>query len=230
MLIISSERFADHITPPGHPESPERNNVLETVAARLEDRGAEVVEPRPATREQVLRVHAATHVDAIEATRGHASMLDADTYTSPDTADVVLLAAGAAVQAVEAVLDGSARGGGRARPSARAIMPSRIAQWVSASTTTPPSRPPTRVRRGCHGWPLSTTTSITATARRRSSTPTRRCSTCPCTSIPYYPGTGAATETGAGDGTGFTVNVPLEAGATDGDYLEAFDVRPSGPC
>ncbi len=45
---------------------------------------------------------------------------------------------------------------------------------------------------------------------------------------PYYPGTGAATETGAGDGTGFTVNVPLEAGATDGDYLEAFDgaVRP----
>ena len=64
MLILSSERFADHITPPGHPESPERNDVLETVAARLKTVGAEVVEPRPATREQVLRVHAAAHVDA----------------------------------------------------------------------------------------------------------------------------------------------------------------------
>ena len=35
---------------------------------------------------------------------------------------------------------------------------------------------------------------------------------------PYYPGTGAATETGTGKGTGFTINLPLEAGATDADY------------
>ena len=36
---------------------------------------------------------------------------------------------------------------------------------------------------------------------------------------PFYPGTGAADEVGAGAGAGFTVNVPLEAGATDADYL-----------
>jgi len=35
---------------------------------------------------------------------------------------------------------------------------------------------------------------------------------------PHYPGTGAAGEVGRGAGEGFTVNVPLEAGATDGDY------------
>ena len=35
---------------------------------------------------------------------------------------------------------------------------------------------------------------------------------------PYYPGTGAAEEIGEGDGAGFTVNLPLEAGATDEDY------------
>src|SRR5207253_3588151 len=38
---------------------------------------------------------------------------------------------------------------------------------------------------------------------------------------PYYPGTGAATETGTGAGAGFTVNLPLEAGATDADYEPA---------
>src|SRR5207302_244082 len=35
---------------------------------------------------------------------------------------------------------------------------------------------------------------------------------------PFYPGTGAADEVGTGAGEGFTVNVPLEAGATDADY------------
>src|SRR5205085_3897064 len=36
--------------------------------------------------------------------------------------------------------------------------------------------------------------------------------------FPFYPGTGAADETGVRGGAGFTVNVPLEAGATDADY------------
>ena len=36
--------------------------------------------------------------------------------------------------------------------------------------------------------------------------------------FPFYPGTGAATETGRGEGLGTTVNLPLEAGAGDADY------------
>jgi acetoin utilization deacetylase AcuC-like enzyme len=35
---------------------------------------------------------------------------------------------------------------------------------------------------------------------------------------PFYPGTGAADEIGKGDGSGFTLNLPLEMGATDADY------------
>ena len=35
---------------------------------------------------------------------------------------------------------------------------------------------------------------------------------------PYYPGTGAASDVGSGAGAGFTVNLPLSAGATDADY------------
>jgi acetoin utilization deacetylase AcuC-like enzyme len=40
---------------------------------------------------------------------------------------------------------------------------------------------------------------------------------------PFYPGTGAAGETGEGDGRGFTINVPLEGGCTDGDYALVCD-------
>ncbi|MBI4429837.1 MAG: histone deacetylase [Ignavibacteriales bacterium] len=39
---------------------------------------------------------------------------------------------------------------------------------------------------------------------------------------PFYPGTGAADETGEGKGRGFTLNCPMKAGSTDKEYLEAF--------
>ena len=39
---------------------------------------------------------------------------------------------------------------------------------------------------------------------------------------PYYPGTGAASDIGKGSGAGFTVNLPLSAGATDADYEVAY--------
>jgi acetoin utilization deacetylase AcuC-like enzyme len=41
--------------------------------------------------------------------------------------------------------------------------------------------------------------------------------------FPFYPGTGAADEVGTGRGEGYTVNVPLEAGATDGDYFRVYE-------
>src|SRR5204863_5015415 len=40
---------------------------------------------------------------------------------------------------------------------------------------------------------------------------------------PLYPGTGAARHVGRGAGEGFTVNVPIEAGANDADYALVFD-------
>jgi len=42
---------------------------------------------------------------------------------------------------------------------------------------------------------------------------------------PFYPGTGAAGETGIGAGEGFTVNVPLPAGTGDEGYAEAIRGR-----
>lgn len=40
---------------------------------------------------------------------------------------------------------------------------------------------------------------------------------------PHYPGTGAAEETGAGEGRGATLNVPLPAGTPAGEYRARFD-------
>jgi acetoin utilization deacetylase AcuC-like enzyme len=41
--------------------------------------------------------------------------------------------------------------------------------------------------------------------------------------FPFYPGTGDVGEVGAGEGEGFTVNVPLKPGARDGDFVAIFE-------
>src|SRR5262252_2961913 len=110
LILVSSSRFAEHQTPPGHPERPERAHVMDVVASRWRARGGEVVAPRAATHEQLQRVHDPYYVQRISELRDRAVALDPDTYTSPESQEVALLAAGAAVDAVERVMGGSHRG------------------------------------------------------------------------------------------------------------------------
>ncbi len=216
MLVVSSPRFADHLTPPGHPESPERADVLEAVAARAE--GARRRGGRRRGRRHATRCCACTRRRTSTPSRPRAGtrrMIDADTFTSPDTAEVALLAAGAAVQAVEAVLapgDRHASRGGRAGAAARATTPSRRARWASASTTTSPSprRTPGRAA-------LSRVAVVDYDVHHGNGTQEMFYADPSVLYIsthqfPFYPGTGAATETGERDGPGFTVNVPHRGG------------------
>ncbi len=40
---------------------------------------------------------------------------------------------------------------------------------------------------------------------------------------PHYPGTGASIETGIGKGKGYNLNIPMDGGSGDDEYLEAFE-------
>jgi acetoin utilization deacetylase AcuC-like enzyme len=40
--------------------------------------------------------------------------------------------------------------------------------------------------------------------------------------FPFYPGSGAVNEVGAGAGEGYTINVPLPAGCSDVEYRQVF--------
>ena len=222
MLIVTSERFADHVTPPGHPESPERAGVLDGVAASMRQSGATLAEATAAPREALLRVHTARHVEVVEATAGSAVMLDPDTFSSPDSAAIARLAAGAAMQAVDAVLHGEHR--------------------TAAALVRPPGHHAESAR--AMGFCFYNNVAVAAAHARASgldrvaivdydvhhgngtqemfySDPSvLYVST---HQYPFYPGTGAASESGDREGRGFTVNLPLEAGARDGDFIEAFD-------
>ena len=100
-----------HITGPDHPESPAR--LAAVLRALDRDRFAMIdrVEAPRATREQLLRVHTAAHVERMLAPvePGRTQHLDEDTALSPGTAEAALRAAGANVAAVDAVLGGHVR-------------------------------------------------------------------------------------------------------------------------
>src|SRR5262245_40152820 len=99
MLLYSSPRFAEHTPPPGHPERPERAQVFDAVAREFARRGGTVLEPRPATRDELALVHTSPYLDGLAASAGRATMLDPDTFTSPETHEIALLAAGATIDA-----------------------------------------------------------------------------------------------------------------------------------
>jgi len=218
LTLVTSDRFADHLTPPGHPERVARAEVMQVVASEFRAGGGEVIEPTPATEEQLLRVHDADYLSLLRETSGRAVALDPDTFTSPDSYLVARLAAGAAVAAVDRVLDGP--GGTRAmalvRPPGHHAERNRAMGFcflnnVAVAAAHARARGLSRVAivdyDVHHGNGTQHTFYADPSVLFISSH-----------QFPYYPGTGAAGEIGSGDAAGFTINLPLEVGATDADY------------
>lgn len=97
-----------HDTGPDHPESPARLAAVLRMLDRDRYAALDRVEAPRATRDQLLRVHDAAHVERIltAVPAGETQWLDDDTALSPGSAEAALRAAGAVVAAVDVVLSG----------------------------------------------------------------------------------------------------------------------------
>ena len=96
---------------PDHPERPARLDVLQP---RLKTFDAELIETKPATREEIAYAHNPGLVSAIEKVcREEApGVIDyAPTYITPSSFDDALLAAGGVISCVGAVINGQAKNG-----------------------------------------------------------------------------------------------------------------------
>jgi acetoin utilization deacetylase AcuC-like enzyme len=220
-VVYSDPLFLQHDPGLGHPESPARlQAILDDFHANPVP-GVDQRTPRPATDEEILAVHSADYLEALRSFSGRRARLDADTVSSPASFAAAQLAAGAAVNAVEAVWSGEARNAFVwARP------PGHHAEQAQAM-----------------GFCLFNNVAIAAEAARRLGAQRvlivdwdvhhgngtqhlfeRRRDVLYASShqYPFYPGTGAPTEIGRGEGLGFTVNCALSAGQDDADFGAVF--------
>jgi acetoin utilization deacetylase AcuC-like enzyme len=222
LTIFTSDRFADHLTPPGHPERVERAEVMQAVASEFRTQRGAVVEPRPATLDELARVHDRDYLTLLAETAGRAVMLDGDTYTSPETYEVARLAAGAAVTAVDYVLDhgSGTRALAMVRPPGHHAERNRAMGFcllnnIAVAAAHARARGLARVAivdyDVHHGngtqWSFYEDPAVLFVSSHQ---------------YPFYPGTGAAGDTGKGAGAGFTANFPLDAGSTDGDVERVY--------
>jgi acetoin utilization deacetylase AcuC-like enzyme len=109
MLLITHPKFQAHEMGPGHPEQPARLTSIDSAMRKAPwfEQLAQL-QATPASDEQLLRAHTEFLLEEIEASapeRGY-SALDPDTVMNPQTLEVIRLAAGAGVLAVNEVMAG----------------------------------------------------------------------------------------------------------------------------
>jgi acetoin utilization deacetylase AcuC-like enzyme len=216
MLVISSPRFGEHVPPPGHPERPERAHVFDAVTSRWREKGGRVAEPRRVSEDELVLVHDSSYLERIAGLAGRPAMLDADTYVSPESIAIASFAAGAAVQAAAHALDAKEPAFALVRPPGHHAERDRAMGFclynnIAVAAAAMQARGLQRIAivdidvhhgNGTQAMFYSQPDVLYISTHQ----------------YPFYPGTGAVDETGASDGRGFTVNVPMEAGCTDADF------------
>jgi len=226
--FCSDERFLEHLTPAGHPERPER---LRRLLDHLRETGVlnrlSRIPARAAGMDDLLAVHTREHIMRIRRIcEAGGGVLDAgDTHASALSYDVAMLAAGAVLSSIDAVLSGSLRSAFCAvRPPghhAERGEPMGFCMLNNAAIGA-------RYARRRHGiqrvaildWDIH---HGNGTQHIFEDDPSVLYIS--LHQYPFYPGTGAASERGIGEGEGATLNVPLPAGTGEERYRTEFLTR-----
>ena len=109
--LITHEHCARHQPPQRHPEHPARLKAVLDGLSGDEFKALSRLEAIPASREKLALVHPPSHIDAVFQAvpeEGY-TFIDEDTVMSAGSLDAALLSAGAAIQAVDLLMQGHAQ-------------------------------------------------------------------------------------------------------------------------
>ncbi len=222
--IVTDERYLIH-TDPTHVERAERllsiQRALDTSGVRAM---VQQLTPRPATQDELLAVHTTDHVDTINryAVRG-GGYIDTDTYMVEGTLEAAYLAAGGAITAVAAVLEGTAPNAfAFVRPPGHHATPDRAMGFCLFNNIA------VAARAALQQFGLARVAIVDYDVHHGNGTQDifygdGQVLFCSTHAAPYYPGTGRVDEIGTGDGAGATLNVPMPYGVGDVGYQRVFE-------
>ena len=222
--LVRDERFLAHRTGLQHIETPRR---LEAIYSMLDASGlssaCQAVPARYAGLDELSAVHNERYIEKILDTAGETlRYLDTDTVTSEQSCAAAFLAAGGCIEAVDAVVTGGLDAVfACVRPPGHHAERNRQMGFCLFNNVAVAAE----YARRKHGmqrvlivdWDVhhpNGTQHIFETSPNVLLFSTHR--------YPFFPGTGACTETGLDAGQGYTINIPFPARATDADYAHAF--------
>ena len=209
-------------------EHVENAGRLGAIISHLEETGLKKqltpLKPRPASVEELALVHNKQHISHIQGiARKGGGWLDADTVMSADSYEVALYAAGGAIAATEAVMEGEVNSAfALVRPPGHHATPRRAMGFCLFNNIA------VAAAHALAKYKLERTLIIDFDAHHGNGTQeifydrpeVMYIST---HEYPFYPGTGGVEETGRGLAKGNTINIPLPAGCGDNEYLLAFE-------
>ena len=226
-LLITHPCFLLHDTGPGHPERPDRMRAIDKALSQETFAGlTRAAAPlRDDVEEAITLAHPKSYVDALKRKRpapgGQSVHLDPDTVLSPGTWEAAMRAVGAGLMAVDAVMAGEHQNAfAQVRPCGHHAEASRAMGFCLFNNVGVAAHYARR-RHGAeriavvdfdvhHG---NGTQDIFWSDQDLFLASTHQ--------MPLYPGTGALSETGAGN----ICNAPLRPGDGGGPFREAFATR-----
>jgi acetoin utilization deacetylase AcuC-like enzyme len=221
--IVKDNRYMEHDMGPFHVETPKRIEAIYRMIDEEIEFPVPLIEPRAATEEELALIHTADHISRVKSTAGKDHVqLDPDTSTSARSWEVACLAAGGVLNAVDAIMEEKIQNGfALVRPPGHHAEASRAMGFCLFNNIAIGAAYLLKT----HGlkrilvmdWDLHH-----GNGTQHSFYNSAQVLYFSTHQFPFYPGSGHWNETGEGEGEGFTINVPLRAGKTDGDYLSIF--------
>ena len=207
-----------------HPDTPERIVVIEHEMAALDWLGFEVLNAPVVTDAALERVHSKAHVEVVrELAAAGGGPIDEDTFVGEASYGAALHAAGGACLMVERLLDGEeqlgfsgVRPAGHHAERARAMGFCLFNNVAIAAESAIAQHGLERVF--VLDWDVHHGNGTAEIFRRRSDV---LCASIHQTGI--YPGTGRLTDTGSGQGEGYTINLPVYTGSQGEPWLSLLE-------